>query len=43
MQLHGVWDTLGCEGACPGGDFAAVAEEGDDSYNVFTIIMEYKF
>ena len=43
MQVHGVWDTLGCEGACPGANFAAVAEEGDDSYNVFTIIMEYKF
>ena len=42
MQIHGVWDSLGCEGDC-GGDFAAVAEEGDDSYNVFTIIMEYKF
>ena len=43
MQIHGVWDTLGCDGACPGASFAAVAEEGDDSYNVFTIIMEYKF
>ena len=46
MQIHGVWDTLGCEGACTGANFAGatgVAEEGDDSYNVFTIIMEYKF
>ena len=43
MQVHGVWDTLGCEGACPGASFAAVAEEGEDDYNVFTIIMEYKF
>ena len=43
MQIHGVWDTLGCEGDCPGASFAAVAEEGDDSYNVFTIIIEYKF
>ena len=43
MQIHGVWDTLGCEGACPGASFAAVAAEGDDSYNVFTIIIEYKF
>ena len=46
MQIHGVWDALGCEGACPGANFAGakgVAEEGDDSYNVFTIIMEYKF
>ena len=43
MQIHGVWDTLGCEGACPGASFAAVAEEGEDSYNVFTIIIEYKF
>ena len=43
MQIHGVWDTLGCEGACPGANFAAVAEDGEDSYNVFTIIIEYKF
>ena len=44
MQIHGVWDTLGCEGACPGETFRnVVAEDGEDSYNVFTIIMEYKF
>ena len=42
MQIHGVWDSLGCEGDC-NGNFSDVAEEGDDSYNVFTIIMEYKF
>ena len=43
MQIHGVWDTFGCEGACPGANFAAVADEGDDSFNTFTIVMEYKF
>ena len=43
MQIHGVWDTLGCEGDCPGANFAAVAEDGEDSYNVFTLIIEYKF
>ncbi len=42
MQLHGVWDQLGCEGACA--DFSAVAANaGDDSYDVFTMIIEYKF
>ena len=46
MQIHGVWDSFGCEGDCPGANFAGekgVADEGDDSFNVFTIIMEYKF
>ncbi len=43
MQIHGVYDTFGCEGACPGANFAAVAEDGKDSFNVFTIVMEYKF
>jgi hypothetical protein len=43
MQVHGVFDTFGCEGACPGANFAAVAEDGDDSFNTFTIVMEYKF
>ena len=43
MQIHGVYDTFGCEGACPGANFAAVAEDGDDSFNVFTIVIEYKF
>ena len=43
MQIHGVWDTFGCEGACPGANFADVADDGDDSFNVFTMIMEYKF
>ena len=42
MQVHGVWDNVGCEGVCQ--DFSAVvAEEGDDSYNTFTLIAEYKF
>ena len=43
MQVHGVFDTFGCEGACPGANFAAVAEDGEDSFNTFTIVMEYKF
>ena len=43
MQIHGVWDSLGCEGDCGDNDIALVAEEGEDSYNVFTIILEYKF
>ena len=43
MQVHGVFDTFGCEGACPGANFAAVAEDGDDSFNTFTIAMEYRF
>ena len=43
MQIHGVWDTFGCEGDCPGATFAAVAEEGDDSFNTFTFVIEYKF
>ena len=42
MQVHGVWDNVGCEGTCL--DFSdVVAEEGDDSYNTFTLIAEYKF
>ena len=42
MQIHGVWDTLGCEGSgCS--DFSAVADAGDDSFNVFTLIVDYKF
>ena len=43
MQIHGVWDTYGCESDCPGAAFAAVAEDGEESFNVFTIILEYKF
>lgn len=43
MQIHGVWDTFGCEGACPGNKIDDVAEEGDDSFNTFTVVMEYKF
>ena len=43
MQVHGVWDTFGCEGACPGANFADVAEAGEDSFNVFTVVIEYKF
>ncbi len=43
MQVHGVFDTFGCEGACPGANFAAVAEDGDDTFNTFTFVIEYKF
>ena len=43
MQIHGVYDTFGCEGPCPGASFAAVAEDGKDSFNTFTIVLEYKF
>lgn len=43
MQIHGVWDTFGCEGACPGANFAAVAEDGEDTFNTFTFVIEYKF
>ena len=44
MQIHGVYDNFGCEGACPGANFAGVlADDDDDSFNTFTIVMEYKF
>ena len=44
MQIHGVWDQLGCEGVCTGENFKdVVTEDGEDTYNVFTIILEYKF
>ena len=43
MQIHGVFDTFGCEGACPGATFAPVAEDGEDSFNTFTFVIEYKF
>ena len=41
MQVHGVWDNLGCEGA----DCAAIktADVGDDNASVFTVIVEYRF
>ena len=41
MQIHGVWDNLGCEGA----DCTAIktADAGDDSTSVFTVIVEYRF
>ena len=42
MQIHGVWDSLGCEGSDCAKPFA-VAEAGDDSFNVFTLIAEYRF
>ena len=42
MQIHGVWDRLGCEGTDCATPFA-VAEAGDDSFNVFTLMAEYRF
>ena len=52
MQIHGVWDTYGCEGAdcdlTAGGQKNAmgignVADAGDDNFSVFTMIVEYRF
>ena len=42
MQVHGVWDSLGCEGAgCV--ESISTADPGDDSTNVFTLVVEYRF
>ena len=44
MQVHGVFDTFGCEGACPGQTFKnVVTDEGEDDFNTFTIVLEYRF
>ncbi len=45
MQIHGVWDKLGCEGAgCDQASINKVADKaGDDSFDVFTVIVEYRF
>lgn len=44
MQIHGVWDVFGCEGPCPGENFKdVVTEDGEDSFNAFTITLEYRF
>ena len=41
MQIHGVWDSLSCEGDdCPA---IKTADDGDDSTNVFTLVVEYRF
>ena len=42
MQVHGVWDSLGCEGAGCVKDIST-ADPGDDSTNVFTLVVEYRF
>ena len=43
MQVHGVWDNLGCESDVNGcQDISDVAGDGD-SFNVFTLILEYRF
>ena len=45
MQIHGVWDKLGCKGAdCDQASINRVADAaGDDSFDVFTVIVEYRF
>ena len=46
MQVHGVWDKLGCgEGTgCSTDDIMKVTDEpGDSTFNVFTLIVEYRF
>ncbi|MDE0028899.1 MAG: hypothetical protein OXU42_05770 [Deltaproteobacteria bacterium] len=40
MQIHGVWDSISCEHE---GCSVATADEGDNSANVFTLIVEYRF
>ena len=42
MQIHGIWDNMGCEGDCSGA-LRAVSEEGEDSFNAFTLVAEYRF
>ena len=41
MQVHGVWDNLGCEGD----DCQAIktADDDDGDASVFTVIVEYRF
>ena len=43
FQIHGVWDNIGCEGNCTSHMENVVADEGDDSFNAFTLIAEYRF
>ncbi len=44
MQIHGVWDRLGCEGAgCDKGSIEKVAKADKSSFDVFTVIVEYRF
>ena len=49
MQIHGVWDSLGCKdaagakSACDKSSIGKVADPGKDSFNVFTLIVEYRF
>ena len=44
MQIHGVYDNYGCEGAaCDMAAIAKVADTGKDNFNVFTLIVEYRF
>ena len=47
MQIHGVWDKLGCEsnsGGCDQASINKVADKaGADSFDVFTVIVEYRF
>ena len=45
MQIHGVWDNMGCESATDScsGALASVAEPGEDNFNTFTLVAEYRF
>ena len=43
FQLHGVWDNLGCSGVDCDANIADVADAGKESFNVFTLIAEYRF
>ena len=44
MQIHGVYDNYGCEGAnCNMAAIGKVADSGDDNFNVFTLVVEYRF
>ncbi len=40
MTITGYWDSYGCDGACE--DMSAAAGD-DDNFNVFHVIVEYKF
>ena len=43
MQIHGVWDSLGCEGSgCDKTSIMKVSDD-DESFNVFTLMVDYKF
>ncbi len=46
MQIHGVWDRLGCEeggSLCDTASIKKVAKADKSSFDVFTVIVEYRF